>query len=138
MTKSIDLAALSTATACDKGFEMELLHPVTRVGLGVFISVVGKDSVIFKGHVRAKANERLRKTAEAGRRGREGDPITVEGAEKDTIDLLAACTTAWRNVTFEGAALEFSADNARRLYGESWIREQVDEAVGDLGNFMKG
>jgi hypothetical protein len=138
MTKTIDLASLSTSAACDKGYELELTHPVTHDALGVFITVLGKDSSAFKQFIRTKANERIRRDLANQRRGKEADAPTVEQAERDAVELLVACTTGWRNVEFGGVKLEFTPENAAKLYQEGWIRAQVDEAVGDLGNFMPG
>lgn len=139
-TESIDLASLSAREACDKAFEFELRHPVSNKPIGVFISVLGTESETFQAHARRKANERLRRQFAVQRKGAEEVP-TVEQAEKESIELLVACTTGWRTgdeptVMHGGKALEFNEDNARFLYAERWIRAQVDEAVGDLGNFM--
>lgn len=140
MSKTIDLASLSAKEACEKGFELELRHPVTNEPLGVFIGVVGSESEAFQQHVRKKANERLRKQFTAQRKGGDDAP-TIEQAESDAIDLLVACTTSWRTgdeptIKHSGKSLEFNETNVRFLYAERWIRAQVDEAVGDLGNFL--
>lgn len=140
-TAGLDLAALSTQAACEKGFELELKHPVTKAPLGVFITVLGKDSHTFRNFTRERGNAMIRKQVELQRRGKQVEPPTLEQAEKDSIDLLVAVTTGWRTgdeptVTHDGRALPFNADNVRFLYKESWIRDQVDEAVGDLENFM--
>lgn len=143
MTKAatIDLASLSAKAACESGYELELLHPATREPLGVFISVVGSEAEAFQGYVRKRANDRLRKQFANQRKAVEEIP-TVEQAEKDAIALLAACTTGWRTgdtptITHGGKPLEFNDVNARFIYAERWIREQVDEAIGDLGNFFE-
>ena len=135
--KPIDLANLDLAAPADKGYELELLHPVTKAPLGTFISLVGKESTVFRDHVRRSTNERLRKQAFNQRRGKDTDTPTIEKIEADAIELLAACTTNWRGVTYKGADLPFSNANAKTLYTDlPWIREQVDEAIGDIENFM--
>jgi len=143
MSKSapIDLADFSTTTACDKGFELELRHPATKAPLGVFLTVLGKDSKTFKDHIRSKTNERLRKDMMARNRGKDAEPSTVEQIERETIELLSICTLGWRTgdaptITMGGKVLEFSEANARLVYAEEWIRNQADEAIGDLGNFL--
>lgn len=147
MTKTTDLATFSTAAACEKGFDLELRHPVTREGLGVFITVAGQDSTAFRDHARRKANEALRRQFEAKRRGKDADAPTMEQIEADAIELLVAVTLGWRTeaggksepvIVWAGDRLECTPDNARRLYRERFIREQVDEAVGDLANFLPG
>lgn len=140
MTKAamIDLSSLDTAAACDKGFELALVHPVTKAPVGAFITVVGKDSKTFDDFVKRQSNDRLRKQFQNQRRGKDADAPTVEQIETDAISLLVACTTAFRDVTYKGAVLTFSEDNARLLYTEQkWVRAQVDEAIGDIENFMQ-
>lgn len=139
MTKksALDLSALDTVAACDKGARIELRHPVTNEPLGVFITVLGKDSQAFRDHLRASINERLRREALAKRRGRDLEPMTVEVGEAEGIDLLVVCTVGWEGVTYKGQPLEFNVPNARTLYADlPWVRKQVDEAIGDLENFM--
>ena len=141
----IDLAAFDAATPCDAGAEIELLHPVSGAPIGIFITVLGKYSEVFVDHTRRSSNEYLRKAQQLKKRGKEEETPTVEKFEEKSIDLLVACTVGWRTgdkktITFEGQALEFSRTNAAKIYGSpklSWIRAQVDEAIADLGNFMK-
>lgn len=139
MTKAapLDLSSLDTAVACEKGFELELVHPVTKAPLGQFITVLGKDSKPFRDHIRRASNDRLRKQAMAQRRGKDADVPTIEQIEGEAIDLLVVCTTGFRGIMYKGAELAFSDEAARKLYTEQpWIRGQVDEAVGDLELFM--
>jgi len=135
--KAIDLSSLDTATACEKGFELALKHPITNEGLGSFITVVGKDSPTFDAFVKRQSNDRLRRQFQLQRRAKDAEAPTVEQIEQDAISLLVACTTAFRNVTYKGQVLTFSEENARLLYTEQkWVRAQVDEAIGDIENFM--
>lgn len=141
--KTVDLASLSAKDASEKGYELELRHPVSREPLGVFITIVGAESETARNYLRKKANAKLRQEFENQRKGRDEEPPTVEQAEAEAVSLLAACTTGWRTgdastVTHGGKALEFNESNARFLYGERWIRSQVDVAWSDLGNFMPG
>lgn len=139
MTKAaaIDLSSLDTSVACARGFELELQHPITKAPLGSFITIVGKDSPAFEGFVKRQANDTLRRRFQLERKGRDAEAPTVEEIEARSIDLLVAATTGFRNITFEGADLSFNEDNARKLYTTlKWVRGQVDEAIGDLENFM--
>ena len=139
MTKTalVDLSTLDTTAAADKGCEIELLHPVTKAPLGAFISIVGKDSTAFSQHVRRNANERLRKQGANHRRAKADETPTVEKIEDEAISLLAACTTGWRGIVFEGNEMPYSTDNAKKLYSSlKYIREQVDEAIGDIELFL--
>jgi hypothetical protein len=140
-TDNFDLASLDAKAACEKGYELELRHPVSNVPLGVFITVVGSESDAFQDHVRRKANERLRQDFAAQRKGKENVP-TVEQAEKDGIDLIVACVTGWRTggervIQLGPDKLECTEANARTVFTSlRWARDQVAEAIGDLGNFM--
>lgn len=134
--KALDLSSLDMAAACSKGFELELVHPISKAPLGQFITVVGKESPEFREHIRAKSNANLRKQAERQRRGKDQEVPTIEQIEAEAIDLLVACTKGFRDINYNGP-LEYSEANAKKLYAEqSWIRAQVDEAIADLENFM--
>lgn len=142
--KVIDLAELDTIAACDKGTEIELLHPVNKTPLGIYIGVLGKDSKVFREHMRETINADLRQAALARRRGKNEEVPTIEKGEAKGIELLVVCTTSWRTgeektITLRGEKLPFTVANAKRLYEEMpWIRNQVDEGIGDLENFLKG
>lgn len=139
----LDLASLDTVAACDAGAEIELLHPTTDAPLGIFISVLGRDSRVFKDYTRQSINTRLRKEAVNRKRGRDPEVATVEAAEEDSTAALVACTQGWRTgdvktLLFKGQALPFSPPNALLVYNAlPWIKRQVDEGIGDLANFLK-
>jgi hypothetical protein len=145
MTDIIDLASLDAATPCDAGAEIELLHPVSGVPVGVYITVLGKYSKVFLDHTRRASNEYLRKSQMLKKRGKDEEAVTVEKFEEKSVEMLVACTVGWRTgdkkvIIFEGKDLEFSTANAALIYGSpklTWIRTQVDEGIADLGNFMK-
>jgi hypothetical protein len=153
--ETTDLGALDTAVAANKGAEVELLHPVSQKPVGVFIGVFGKDSDIFRQHMRDDVDARIRRESAANRRGKPVEPQTASQAEEKAVELLAVCTYGWRTETYatedgkrvvktndphiviNGEKLTFNAMNALRLYREQlWIRRQVDEAIGDLERFM--
>jgi len=126
-----DLAAIDTVAACNKPFELEIVHPVSKKALGVFISIVGKDSDVYRAKIKTLVDESLTRSAR-GRGAQSSDKI-----EESNINALVAATTGWRNVVLDGVALEYSNANARKLYKRILpIREQVQEAINDLENFM--
>lgn len=140
MSKStgFDLASIDTIAACNKPQEIEIKHPVSGEGTGVFFAIVGKDSDIYRTRIKALADENIRRDHFAQQRGKAEIP-TIERLERKNIDTLVAVTTGWRNVVLNGEALDFTADNARKIYTAILpVREQVQEAVNDLENFMKG
>lgn len=136
--KVIDLSTLDTGAACDKGCEIELLHPITRAPLSQYISVVGKDSKLFREHVARTSNVERRALLASQRRAQPYEGKSFETQQEEGTELLAACTTGWRNLFYKGSEFPFSNDNARKLYAEQiWIRAQVDAAIVDVENFMK-
>lgn len=145
--KAIDIADFDTGIASDKGFDLELTHPTnTNRKLGVFITVLGKHSAVFREHLRDQTNERNMREAAAERKGTTLPPITAEEYERQGIESLIVCTKGWftgdkTNATFpyRGEALAFTVANLKRVYEEQiWVRGQVDAAFGDLENFIKG
>lgn len=139
----LDLANLDTGVASDNGAEIELLHPTTNAPLDIFISILGKDSQAFREYVKSETNANIRREAMAKRRGREAPSPTAEDIDEKAVELLVLCSTGWRSgdektLTYKGENLPFTVANAKRIYTEQlWIRRQVDEAIGDLENFMK-
>lgn len=150
MTKaktSLDLDSLDTGAACDKGAEIELKHPTTSEPLGLFVTILGKDSQVFREHVKQDVNARIRREALASKRGKDVAPPTAEEAEDKATELLVICTLGWRQrnedgtfkdtITYKGEELAFNVPNAKTVYTNLlWFRRQVDEAIGDLENFI--
>jgi hypothetical protein len=135
---TFDLGSLDTIEACNKPAEIEIKHPVTLVGTGVFWSFVGKDSDIYRGRVRGMADESLRRQAT----GKGAADQTLDKLEAKNIEAIVAATTGFRTgddpaVVLNGERLEYSPANARRILTDILpIREQVAEGINDLGNFM--
>lgn len=143
MTKAaakFDLNDLNTIEACNKPAEVEIKHPVSGIGTGIFIKVVGKDGDVYRNRVRAMADESLRRSA----MGKGASDTSIDKLEAKNIDALVAATVGWRDgddptLDLKGERLEFNAANARRVYAEILpIREQVSEAINDLSLFMQG
>lgn len=132
--KPVDLSSLDLEGSAAKGAELELLHPITDEPLGIFITVMGARSNAFK-----RAIDRLNAEQLDTRRPQSKRKVTIEAVEARSSQALAAVTIAWRNVVFEGEALDCNPKNAEMLYSQRpWIREQVDEFVGDAKNFWTG
>jgi hypothetical protein len=131
----LDLGQLDTGAASEGGVDMPVRHPVTNAPLldgetPVTIRVLGMDSKAFRKATRANQDRRLK-----GMRYRTptADEIDAEG-----LDLLVKCTAAWSGIELDGAPLECTPANVRTLYTRFvWLREQVDTAIGDRGNFLQ-
>lgn len=124
----MDLSKIDLEAAASSGATLTLHHPVTDEELPVKIHVMGSDSKRFR-----QAIDRVHR-ARGKRRNKEQ---TLAGAEREAAELLAAVTTGWDGVEWEGKELPFNTENAVMLYmARPWIREQVDLFVGDAGNFF--
>jgi len=135
-SSTFNLSSLDTIAACNRPVEIQI-KDTNGVPTPFFISIVGKDSDVYRGRVRALADDQIQKQAMGKRSGE-----TIDKLEAKNIDALVAATTGWRlgdgNVVELGdEQLEFSAANVRRVYaGLLPVREQVSEAINDLANFM--
>lgn len=111
---------LLTAPAHEQGAEMEIMHPVTGQGTGVFLLIRGVDSKTFRDASIEFNRKRMDKAND----------------DKDiALDLTVAITAGWRGID----DVEFSADAARKMYTDSpAIRAQVDAFFTVRRNFMKG
>lgn len=130
-----DLANLESA---DEGVPVTILHPATNQplrdddGNDVTITVMGQDSQAFQQAKRRAMNRRM-----AAMRGGRGAKLTAEELEAENIATLVACTVGWSGLALEGKPLTFDAKNVRMVYERfPWIREQVDEFIGDRANFL--
>lgn len=137
-TAAFDLSAIDTIAACNKPVEIEIEHPVTKEKTGVFISVIGKDSDAYRSRIKAMANENLQRDALFSQRGKVDIP-KIDKLEAKNIDTLVAATAGWRGVILDGETLDFTPENVRTVYARIIpVRDQVQEAVNDLENFMRG
>lgn len=130
----MDLKNLDMRAAAEAGATMTLHHPVTdeilsdAKGNPVTITVLGTDSREF----RRKLDEINR-----NRQRKRGTPSLVE-SERSAAELLAAVTREWTGIEWDGKVLECTPSNAEMLYRErSWVRQQVDEFVAEVGNFSQ-
>ncbi len=133
--KAIDLANLDTVKGANEGFSVSIYHPGTNDDLGIKITVLGKDADEFIKLSRAQLKKRRDKLVKSGFRS----DIPIEEIEQDDTRLLAAMTKAWEGVIIDGKPVECNTENAIMVYERwPWIREQVNVAIGDRANFIKG
>lgn len=131
------LSMFDTVSACNKGFRSELLTP-TGEGSGIFITILGRDSDVYKKYEREQRDYMNRKIMLARKRGQDLRLDTAEMTEEKEIELLACLTTGWENMpNFDGSGeLAFSKENAIALYTKfPAIRRQMDDVSGDMQNF---
>ena len=96
------------------------------------VSILGADSDVAVAARHNSSNRRI----QAGPRAK----LTSEGFTSDQASYLAKLTVGW-NITMGGEKPTFSQDAARKLYNDrklAFIREQVEAAIEDRANFLKG
>ena len=66
--------------------------------------------------------------------------ITAEDIEEEGLSLLAACVVEWEGVEKGDTVIPCNYSNVQELLADpnyTFIKDQVDEAVGDRDNFLK-
>lgn len=111
--------------------EVELKHPVTEEGLGLFFSLRSPYSDEVKKAEREWVNARLAKKKQT---------ITAEALEAAKEKQIMAAVSGWR---FEGEANigdekpKFSPAALRKMIRDhEWIRRFLDEELGDMASFF--
>jgi hypothetical protein len=110
--------------------------------MGITIVVCGTDSETYKKIQRKQLNRRMERSARNRNRQLQ---LTAEELEAENLDVLVACTKSWSengSPTIEfnrGELLPCTPENVRRLYEEyPWMKDQIDQAIGDRANFLQG
>lgn len=147
----MDLKEFDVVKGANEGFELALVNPKTQAEVGLRVTVLGKDSDVFRRLSTEQNRRRLAKMTKGGvmRFG----AVPPEELETDAVDLLAACTVSWMEVPtaaqdaglpkdtwlVNGEELPCTRANAVAVYTQfPWLREQVEAAIGDRANFIKG
>lgn len=127
----IDLAKLDTNKASEEGVWCDIENPATGEQTGIRIKVLGMDSKPYQDQTRKVQDRNLKK----GFRGMKN--LKTETLDNNKIELICVCTTEWENVQYNEEELTCDMENKRWLYKKyRWIFDQVDEFIGDRGNFL--
>lgn len=135
-----NLEDFDTTQLSEEGVDMELLDPNgdpifqdEEKTKPVTIRVLGRDSEQFMRTQRRQIERRLQR-----QRGQRMRQIPIEELVEEQSELLAAVTVNWSGIEEKSASVPFNPANVRRIYKNyPWIREQVDNFIGDRANFMK-
>lgn len=125
---SLDSLALKDTT------ELQLVHPLTEEPLfdgekPVAIVLYGTSSKQYRNAITAMQNRQLRRQKKAA---------TAELLREESVNLLVACSAKALNFTYNDAPVD-DAESFRALYSDpafSWLKDQVDSALGDVSNFL--
>jgi hypothetical protein len=143
----MDIKSIDIISASRKGVEVDIIHPVTKESLGLKIHIQGamtpeyKDAMNimlaeledFNAEIDAELGEKPTKKAQAQAKSKKD---AFDAAQ--TAGLLARFTTGWHGMVENGKEVQFSAEEAKRIYAEyPLIRSQVQEACFNVANFLK-
>ena len=96
-----------------------------------FVTVVGIGSKVYEKH--NKKIERLQSLS--AKRGKEPDQDELNELY---VDMLVACTKAWKGFKEDGKDIPFEEDNVRDIYTRyPYIRNFVMKSVMDIRAFVK-
>lgn len=116
--------------------DLYLLHPVTGEeleddkGNKVIITLYGTSSKEYRNAITALQNRAA---------SRKNKPFKPEQAKLEIIELLTECTAKISGLAIHGKEPE-TKDDYRAMYSDdslSWIKDQVDAAIGDQSNFLE-
>lgn len=143
---SFDLGSINTGAASDRGKIVNILHPTSTAPIGIEVDVLGCDSREFKRNQREQQNRRLKNQS----KNKGKLKLSAEELEEEALSTICALVIAWRQknedgswkntLTVNGQELECNDDNKRRIFsdlGFNWMREQIDEEIGDREGFLQ-
>jgi hypothetical protein len=117
--------------------ELQLRHPVSDELLfadedksaPVAIVLYGTSSKQYRNAITAMQNRSLK-------RGKK--QVSAEVMREEGVELLVACSEKALNLSYKDAPVDHD-DAFRELYSDptfSWLKDQVDTALGDISNFL--
>ena len=122
--------------AADVGVDMTIRNPATGLPMdGETITLLGRDSKVYRDHVA----RRERALLDHVNNTRKAPKLSHDQIKHQAIEDLVILTTGWNLTSEDGQPLPFSKEAARDIYAAhemAWLREQVEEFVGDRANFL--
>lgn len=131
-----DLRNLEMVTDSSTTFRLELVNPITLMPLEdekgkAWIEVLSPQSDAYQKAQKAYQNQRIN-ARKAG--------TTIDDVNREMSDVIAKCIVAWNNIEMDGQPLECDYANAFMILSDrrfAWLRKQVDDYIGNEGNFIK-
>lgn len=122
--------------AAGKGIPVEILNPATSESFSEDpdevpeITILGRDSDKWQ-QVATKTGRQMA--------GKYKKTVPGQQIEKSLREVLARCTVSWKNIFWNGEALECNYENALMLYTERpWVAEQLLERASDRASYFLG
>jgi len=137
----MDISELMTQDAHEEGAEVEIFHPSETVevdgkrvkkSLGVFVTVLGVDSKDYQVAVKKAVNSQVSRLKSTG-------ALSEDATLGLEIAQVVAVIIGWRGIESGGEEVPYSNSKCLDLMTKSpWMRNQIDEFLGDRKNFIKG
>ena len=127
----MDISKIRLADKSEQGSTLVVLDPVTGVETDLKIKLAGTDSFIYRNWLKRMSNKKLGNFKKKG--------FSYEESERSSVELLAELTLGWEGLEADGEPIVYSREKAIDLYSDpnmKWLREQVDEFVGERANFF--
>lgn len=129
-----DLATLDTTATAEQGARLELRHPATDEPLGAVLVLAGTDSKTFRRHEATNLNRFIERMS----KGKRAKGKSAEEQERESLDMLVACTLSWSGVVLDGVEPPCTPENALTLYTRlPWVKEQARDFMMDRGNYLR-
>ena len=113
----------------DRDGEMLYYANGTQERRPVTITVAGTYSSVYRGALN-RQRDRLVKLRRA--------KLTGDMVEEQQLELMAACVLAWDGFFIGAEPVKCTRENVKQVLATvPWIREQVDEAMGDHEGFTR-
>lgn len=134
----IDLAQYDTKRA-EAGERMIVNYP----GSTPPVPLAGEDDEpialilrgIDSGVYRTARRELVKRRQQAS--SRNNGTLPLEVMESESLETVLACLVGWEGIVLDGAPVEFSPANARRVLTRlPWLVEQAEGFLHDRGNFI--
>jgi len=129
---------LKDLTPSSDTVEVTIVHPNTyepltnEDGSPMVITMYAPHSKEYKAAIHEQTNRRLKQA-----QSKKKVDITAEDLEDATIELLVKATKDWK-ITYGGVKPKFSVAKAKEIYEEVfWIKDQIEEALGNSLDFTK-
>lgn len=119
----MDLAELDFAASAAKGADVEIVHPVTRLGTGIFFTVIGDDADEYRRYLFEKGDKisaELR-AMKPGRRNRM-ETLTTEQMMVDQMENTVFCVRGW----FTGISHPEETNKDGAVVKEAWVEKKHD------------
>jgi hypothetical protein len=136
----IDLADFDIERA-ETGEVMEVMFPgsnppVPLAAAGeeppITLTLRGTDS----GAYRAVRRDLVKRRQQAS--ARNGGTVPLEVIEAESLETVLACLICWDGIIMDGAPVDFTSTNARRVLTRlPWLVEQAEVFIHNRANFLK-